>query len=121
MSQAFAMNVAATTQESINLAEHLKEGEVVYDRETKLHYCMSRIGKFSLVIEEELAPCLGSACPKRKYCYKYFLAQKFPEDNFIIRDLSTEVESVYDEYENYRGRHICCSKENRYRCFRWED
>ena len=121
MGQAFAMRSATTIKDSIDLAERLKEGELVYDRETKMCYCMSHIGKFSIVIEEELAPCLGSVCPKRKHCYKYFLAQKFDENKFILRDLSTEVESVYDEYENFCGRHICCSKENRYKRFRWED
>lgn len=116
---AFVMKTTAATGEAINLIDLLQEGELVYDRETKMCYCMSHVGKLSIIIEEELAPCLASQCPKRKDCYKYYLAQKFPEDKFIVRDLSTEVETVYDEYDNNLGKHICCSKENRYKCFRW--
>lgn len=121
MRAAVNMSSVATTEEAIKIMSQLMPGHLVYDRETKMCYCMSNISKLNIVIEEELAPCLGSECPKRNCCYKYCLVKRFPEEYFILRDLSVETETVYDEDENNCGKHICCSKENRYKCFRWDD
>lgn len=115
------MASVAGIEEAIELKTQLEPGQVIYDRSNKMCYCMSNISKLSIIFEEEFAPCIGSECPKKGFCFKYHLAKKFPEEHFILRDLSTEIETVYDEDENNCGKHICCNKENRYKYFRWED
>lgn len=121
MRTALNMSSVANTEEAIELKTRLEPGHLVYDRSTKMCYCMSNISKLSIVIEEELTPCIGSECPKKNFCYKYYLAKKFPEEHFILRDLSVSTETVYDEFDNNLGTHVCCNKDNRYKCFRWED
>lgn len=117
------MTSVANIEEAIELKTQLKLklGHLIYDRGNKMCYYMNNISKLTIVTEEEQIPCIGSACPKNKYCYKYCLAKKFPAEHFILRDLSVDTETVYDEFENNCGKHICCNKENRYKYFRWED
>ena len=109
-----------TTKDATDVMEQFRIGDLVFDLETGLYYCKKE-NRFSILVDEELSPCLGSQCDKSKYCFKYNLAQKFSVDNFIIRDLSVETERVYDDFENYRGTYTCCSKDNRYRYFRWDE
>lgn len=121
MEAAVNMASVAGIEEAIELKARLEPGHLIYDRSNKMCYCMSNISKLSIVVEEELTPCIGSECPKKNFCYKYYLAKKFPEEHFILRDLSVSTETVYDEFDNNLGTHICCSKDSRYKCFRWED
>lgn len=116
----FAVSQFSTTKEAIDLMDQLQLGEVAFDLETGFYYC-KHYNKLGIIIEERLAPCLGSKCDKAKYCFKYNLARKFSTDKFVIRDFSAEVETAYDELENYLGTYTCCSKDNRHKYFVWDE
>ena len=114
--QKIAMNTVLNTNKAINIKDLLNDGDLVYDMESGFCLCKNSItNKFGVVTNEEDAPCLGSECPKRDNCYKYNLAKKFSEDEFLIRDLSTS------GYQTDTGWEIYCNYSNRYRCFRWND
>ena len=111
-----AMNTVLNTNEAISLKDALDNGEFVYDIESGFCLCKNSItNKYGVVTNEEDAPCLGSVCPKRNMCYKYNIAKKFSEEDFLIRDLSTST------YQTDTGWETHCCASNRYRCFRWND
>lgn len=113
MKHKFSLINVKNTNEASLLKSSLYLGELVYDIETGYVYCMSNFGKYSFVVNEEDAPCLGSQCPKRKYCFKYNEAKKFSKEDFIICDLSV------DTYETDFGLKTYCNADNRYIHFRW--
>ena len=110
-----------TTQDALAMMSQLHHGDLIFDVATGFYYCKANIAKYSIVIDEKLAPCLGTKCDKKKYCLKYELSKRFTPDNFILRDLSIETEIAYDGYENNLGTCICCSKENRHKYFVWDE
>ena len=111
-----AMNRVSNTNQATNIKELLNDGEFVYDIESGFCLCKNNsTNKYGIVTNEEDAPCLGSVCPKRDMCYKYNIAKKFSEEDFIIRDLSTDIYQTDTGWETY-----CCAS-NRYRHFRWND
>lgn len=112
-----AMNTVANTNQANNIKELLSQGEIVHDLDTGYCYCKSDYitNKYSIITNEEDAPCLGSECPKRDECFKYNESKKFSEENFIMRDLSIEKYKTDFGWETY-----CCAS-NRYRHFRWND
>lgn len=109
------------TQDALNMMNQLHHGDLIFDTATGFYYCKSNIDKYSIVVEREFEPCLGSNCDKRKYCYKYNLSQKFDKNKFILSDLSDTTEQPLDEYGNMLHEQICCSRENKYRYFRWDE
>jgi hypothetical protein len=109
------------TQDALNMMNQLHHGDLIFDTATGFYYCKSNMDKYSIVVDEKLAPCLGTKCDKAQYCLKYKWFWNFSPDNFIMRDLSVETEIAYDEYDNNLGTCTCCSKENRHKYFVWDE
>ena len=113
---AVIINNVSNINQALSIKDVLDNGDLVYDMDSGFCLCKNSItNKYGIVTNEEDAPCLGSKCPKRDVCYKYNIAKKFSENDFLIRDLSV------DTYQTDFGLETYCCSSNRYRHFRWVD
>lgn len=97
-------------KDAYDLCSTLSRGDLVYVVDVGFYFCKRHDGKYDLVVEEELSPCLGTKCDKRDLCYKYNLSKKFSPDKVVIRDFSDK--AYFADAD--------CSEKNKYKLFRWD-